>query len=174
MRDTRVRLWAAALLLALLAAGCRSSRQTVAPTPPAPEAPPVAADTVPALPQRQYTVLQFTGVVEGMTVDGQLRIAEDSAMWLSVNKIIEVGRALATADSVFLRAPLLGRDEGMDYATLNRATGVKTSLAELQEIALDENASERINALARRLGFNATVRITARRRVDRLSFPFQR
>ena len=75
-----MRLWTAALLLALLAAGCRSSRQTVAPTPPAPEAPPVVADTVPALPQRQYTVLQFTGVVEGMTVDGQLRIAEDSGL----------------------------------------------------------------------------------------------
>ena len=93
-------------------------------------------------------------------------------LWLSATKVVEVGRALATPDSLWLRAPLLGRDEAMDYAALRRATGVAITFDEMQQMLLADDAEERLNALARRLGLEATLRIKARRRVDRLTFPY--
>lgn len=156
------------LLLAALAFGaCHSSRRTaVAPLPDTTDA------TQPLPPHRTYTVVPFTAEVDGMAVSGQLRMAEDSVMWLSVNKFIEVARALATADSLFLHAPMLGYDGAMDYPTLQRHTGVKTSLREMQQMALAPDAEQRIAELAAKLGFNAKVQIGQRRQVQQLNFPY--
>lgn len=153
----------------LLAAGCHTARKATAVPEAASEA--VAAEE----PQkRTYTVLTFEGEVEGIAVDGQLRVAEDSAMWVSVTKVIEVGRAMCTPDSLWLRAPLLGRDDAMDYATLRRLTGVDISYDELQKTALAPDAEARLARLARRLGVDASVRITRRRQTEHLSFPYNK
>ena len=152
----------------LLLAGCHGTKRAARTIEP-----PAAPVEEPAAPQkRTYTVVTFDATVEGVTVNGQLRMAEDSAMWVSVSKIIEVGRAMCTPDSLWLRAPLLGRDDALDYAALRRLTGKDITFAEMQQIATADDAEERIAALARQLGFDATVRITARRRVERLSFPY--
>lgn len=156
----------AALTLAVLTAGCRSSRRVA--TPPAPPEPQAEAPA----PQRTYTVMNFSGEAEGLTVNGQLRVAQDSAMWLSVNKIFEVARALATQDSLFLRAPLLGYEVATDYADLQRRTGRKMSYADLQALALEPDAEEKISALARELGFDVKVAIGVRRQVEHLSLPY--
>lgn len=162
---------AAALLLAVLAAGCHAGRKAAAPKVPPADG---TTDTAVAveLPPRPYTVINFEATVQGLVVDGQLRLAEDSVLWLSATKVVEVGRALATPDSLWLRAPLLGRDEAMDYAALRRTTGVAITFDEMQQMLLADDAEERLNALARRLGLEATLRIKARRRVDRLTFPY--
>ena len=156
------------LAMATLSFGaCHSSRHTA--RTPQPD------DTVASrheTPKRVLSVIPFTAEVEGMAVSGQLRMAEDSVMWLTASKFIEVGRAMATADSVFLHAPLMGREEAMDYATLHRRTGVKTSLRDLQQMALAPDASQRIADLADKLGFSVTVHVGQRRQVDELSFPF--
>lgn len=157
---------AGGVLLATLLVGCRSTKKLAPATPPEP-----AVEAVAPQP-RTYTVMTFTGEVEGISVSGQLRLAQDSAMWLSVNKLIEVGRAMCTPDSLWLRAPLLGRDDAMDYATLRQLTGVTVTYDELQQTALADDAEERIARLAQRLGVAATVRITQRRQVERLSFPY--
>ncbi|MCR5445416.1 MAG: DUF4292 domain-containing protein [Bacteroidales bacterium] len=158
------------LLAVLLMVGCHSSRKA---------ARTAVADTVPAepevaveAPQRQYIVVNFEGEVEGFNVVGQLRLAEDSAMWVSVNKVIEVGRAMATPDSLWMRSSLLGRNDALDYATLRRQTGVDITFDEMQQTILADDADARLDALAHRLGVKATLRITGRRRVERLSFPY--
>ena len=162
------RLLTLALLAALLLAGCHAGRKATAPT-----VVPAAADSVatPA-PPRAYTVVNFEATVEGVGVAGQVRLAEDSVIWLSVTKLLEVGRGLATPDSLWLRSSLLGRDEAMDYATLRRLTGVEISFDEVQQMLTADDAEARLGALARRLGVAATVRITARRRVEHLTFPY--
>lgn len=153
------------LLLALLATGCHSTRKVTT----VPEAvPTVEAET----PKRNYTVLTFEGVVEGMSVNGQLRVAEDSAMWVSVTKLIEMGRAMCTPDSLWLHAPLLGHDDAMDYTSLRRRTGVDITYDEMQQCVLAPDAEERVANLARRLGFAARIRITQRRQPDHLTFPY--
>lgn len=157
------------ILTALLATGCHTSRKAT--TVPETTVTPEPEVEVPA-PQRTYTAMNFVGEVEGISVSGQLRMAEDSIMWVSVSKLIEVGRAMCTPDSLWLRAPLLGHDDAMDYATLQRLTGVTVTYDEMQQIALAPDAEERIALLAQRLGFKAKVRITQRRKMDHLTFPY--
>ena len=155
------------VLLSLLAAGCHTAKKV----PTVPEAPTVE-EVAPAV--RTYTVLTFEAEVEGIAVNGQLRVAEDSAMWVSVTKVIEMGRAMCTPDSLWLRAPLLGRDEAMDYAALRRQTGVDITFAELQQTVLAPDAEERLARMAQRLGVNAAVRITRRMHPEHLTFPYNK
>ena len=162
-------------ILLLLLAGCHGARQAAAPAiPDNPEAPEAPETPEPSSPRRTYTVLNFTGEVEGLSVSGQLRIAQDSAMWLSVNKYIEVARGLATPDSVWLRSPLLGIDRGADYGDLRQRLHRHISFADLQALALADDAEERISRLAKQLGFDATVRITRRQQVPALTFPYSK
>jgi hypothetical protein len=159
---------AGGLLLVLLLAGCSSHKKVAR----VPEVLPAVEEAAVTAPKRTYTVLTFEGVVEGVSVNGQLRVAEDSAMWVSVTKLIEVGRAMCTPDSLWLHAPLLGRDDAMDYTTLRRQTGVDITYDEMQQSVLAPDAEERVANLARRLGFAARIRITQRRQPDHLTFPY--
>lgn len=157
------------LLLSLIAVGCHTSRETAK----VPEVAPSAAEAQPPL-RRNYTVMNFEGTVEGVNMSGQFRVAEDSVMWVTVNKIIEMGRAMCTPDSLWLRAPLLGHDDALDYPALKQLTGVDITYDEMQQIALAPNAEERLSQLARRLGFEATIHITQRQRVEHLTFPYNK
>ena len=145
-----------ALGLALLLAGCRSTRQSVKVTP-SPAADTTAQVAAPA-PQREYTVMTFDAVVEGVSATGQLRVASDSAMWVAVYKLVELGRALATTDSVWVSR--MAKRE-LDYQSL-------------QAMALADDAGEQIARLAAELGMNATVSIKQRKRMERLTFPFRK
>ena len=155
--------------------GCHTVRPT-ATTPEAPAAPvePATVEETPSQPAapRTYTVINFSGVVEGISINGQLRIAEDSIMWLSINKYIEVARGLASPDSLWLRAPLLGIDDAIDYPALRKRLHRHISFADLQAIALAENADEQITQLANQMGYRADIHITRRQQVSYLSFPF--
>lgn len=156
---------------AMLMAGCHVSRKAAEPAPAAPV--PAEEPTAPTQePRRTYTVMNFTGEAEGITVAGQLRVAEDSAMWVSLTKIIEVGRAMATRDSLFLRAPMLGYDVATDYAALSRRLKRKVTYDDLQAIALSDNAEEQIGRLSEQMGFKVAVHFIRRRQVESLTFPF--
>lgn len=156
------------LLLTLMATGCHTARKAAT----APPEPISETEEVMPVPKRTYTVMTFDGMVEGISVNGQLRVAEDSVMWVSVNKLIEMGRAMCTPDSLWLRAPLLGRDDAMDYATLRRMTGVDITYDEMQQTVLAPDAEEQMRLLAQRLGIHAAIRITQRRQVEHLTFPY--
>lgn len=162
------RLIAVGVAMLLLAAGCHTSRKAVE----VQEQPPEEEVVEVVAPKRTYTVLNFEGTVEGVNVSGQLRVAEDSVMWVSVYKIIEMGRAMCTPDSLWLHAPFLGREEALDYPALRRQTGVDITYDEMQQTALAPDAEERLTRLAQRLGVRAKVRITQHRQVESLSFPY--
>lgn len=171
MRLVRINRILVALAVAVLAAGCHSSRHTTAPEPTIA----TVADTTAAVPQqRLYTVVNFTATVEGVSANGQLRVAEDSVMWLSVNKLIELGRALATPDSVWVNAPMFDKRFSGTYADLSRMAKRDVSFAQLQTIALGDDTEAQIRMLADMLGLDATVRITSRRTEPTLRFPFQK
>ena len=103
------------MLLALLAMGCRSTRQAATTTAPAT----VAA---PAAPQRQLTVITFSAIVNGFSASGQMRVAEDSVLWVSVNKLVELGRAMATPDSVWVTTTFGDHIFAGTYDDLQRLT----------------------------------------------------
>lgn len=155
------------LAAAMLLASCHSTKEvTLPPPPPSPH-----TDAAPAMPCEK-TVTNFTASVDGMSVNGQLRIANDSVMWLSITKIIELGRALATPDSVWITVPILDKHFAGTYADLSRRVKQQVDFQTLQSIANADNAEELIESLAQGMGYNARVRFISRRKVDKLSFPF--
>ncbi|MBR1549505.1 MAG: DUF4292 domain-containing protein [Bacteroidales bacterium] len=149
-------------LLALVATGCRSTRPTPAPTP-------VVTPT-----ESQYTVMTFSGTVEGISVSGQVRMEHGKVIWCSVSKFIELGRAMATPDSLWVRATMMDLDRKGDYRDLERLSGRRIAFADLEAILLSDDADERIAALGRQLGYNVQVHITRREKADRLTFPFNK
>lgn len=151
------------VLLALAATGCRSTRNvTEPPTTP-------VVETTPA-----YTVITFTGTVEGLGVSGQVRMEKGKVIWGSVSKFVELGRAMATPDSVWVRMPLMGRNQEGDYRDLERLTGNRISFADLEAILESEDAEERIAALGKRMGMSVQVKITRREKAEKLTFPFNK
>ena len=120
------------------------------------------------------SVVGFTATLEGVETVGQLRIAEDSILWVTVTKLVELGRAMATPDSVWLNAPAFGHSFAGTYPELSRMVGRRITFDMLHEIALADDAEARLARLAAELGVNASVSITSRKRVDRLTFPFRK
>lgn len=158
------------VLVALLATACHTTKPvTGVPTLPEPE--PAPAVVEPYAP-REMMVLNFTANVEGISVNGQLRMAQDSVLWVSVNKVLELGRAMATPDSVWVNAPLADKHFAGDYTDVSRRAKSDVTYAKLQAIACADDAEQQIERLARQLGFTAKVHITRRQKVDRVSFPF--
>ena len=155
------------VLAAGLLGGCWSTRQAVT-TAATGE---VAA---PAAPQRELTVTTFTAIVNGISASGQMRVAEDSVLWVSVNKLVELGRAMATQDSVWVTVNFGDRHFAGTYDDLQRLTKRYITFDDLMAVAMADDAGEQINSLAASLGFDATVYITGRRKVNRLTFPFKK
>ena len=141
----------------MLATGCRSSEKA-------------SKSSV----QREYLTMNFSGEADGLSFTGQLRMATDSVIWCNLSKFIEVGRAMATKDSVWVRIPLLGRNDAGDYRMVERVAGFRITFDELQAILLGNNTEEEIRRLAKRMGHDVTVRIKKRERVDNLTFPFNK
>lgn len=152
----------------MLLAGCCSTRQATTATPTTGE---VAA---PAAPQRELSVTTFTAIVNGVSASGQMRVAEDSVLWVSVNKLVELGRAMATQDSVWLNAPLANKDFAGTYDDLQRLTKRYITFDDLMAVAMADDAGEQISSLAASLGFEMKVYITGRRKVNKLTFPFKK
>ena len=125
-------------------------------------------------PKTEYTTITFSGEADGISFNGQLRMAKDSVIWCTFSKIIDLGRAMATHDSVWVSIPLLGKNKAGDYTMVKRLTGVNTTYDELQAILLSEDPEGGIKRLAKRMGHDVTVRIKRRERVDKLTFPFDK
>lgn len=158
------------LLLAstlLAVAACRSQRDTTA-TPDTPGTPATPAA------EARYTVISFTGTVDGISVNGQVRMAKDSLIWCSVTKLLEVGRAMATPDSVWVRSSLLGVNEAGTFSQAQRKAKTNLTFSQIQELLMSDDAEQRLAEMSSTFGHPATVRITRRQQVDRLSFPFNK
>ena len=153
----RLTIWAMGLLMAATMAGCRSTRTATAPT---------------TEPVSEYSMLRFTGTVDGMSIDGQVRREHGKVIWVSVSKLIELGRAMATPDSVWLRVPLMDRYQQGDYRDLERMAKMKVSFADLEAILESDDAERQIAELGKRFGAEVKVRITKREKTGKLSFPF--
>lgn len=143
----------------LLVAGCHSSRN-------------IGTSPTPREQEHDYTVMTFTGTANGLSVSGQVRMDRDRVIWCSVNKFIEMGRAMATPDSVWVRIPLMNRYEQKDYNDLSRMAGMPLSFGYLQETLESPDAEQRITTLAKRFGLDIQIRITRKEKAETLTFPF--
>lgn len=149
-----------AIAVCLLAAGCHCHRHAATPGPvPTPQ-----YDAV-------YRTANFSCTLAGTTVSGQLRIQQDSVIWGSVVKVVELGRVKCTPDSVIIYAKILGRCFQGDYRDVHRRFGYRTSFADLQRLLTSADADIRLEALARRFNTQAVFRLEPWKEVPETSFP---
>lgn len=136
----------AIMLVACVAlAGCRSHRHlagndaprgadtsTVAP----PNAGKPRAERLDSIAGTEYRTLManFKCSVRGIAVNGQMRLLRDSIVWVSVNKVVELGRAQATPSRVQAYLKLMGKRYDMGYGDLKRNWGIDADFATLQAL----------------------------------------
>lgn len=155
-----------------LAAGCRNHREaTRPPLPPQADSVAVEADETPLPTPPRYRTAHFNVTAQGTRVEGQLRMQPDSIIWMSATKIIELGRAMCTPDSVVVYVKVAGRCFRGSYMDVYRRFHWHTDFATLQEMLTSDNADAELEALARRFGIDATVHVGDWKEAERLTFP---
>lgn len=85
-----------------------------------------------SLQQPRYLSAPFRCSAQGHEASGLLRMATDSLIWINASKVIELGRAVATPDSVFAYVKINNTYFRGNYQDLKQATGVNTTFAQLQ------------------------------------------
>ena len=167
-------IFALTLALLILAGGCRSHKEAARNTPKndsTRHAP--STEVVPETPvyTPRYHTANFTCSAMGYSANGQLRMQEDSVIWVSATKIIELGRAKATPDSVIAFVKIAGRYFSGTYDDLYKRFHYRTSFAELQSIIKADDAEKQIAALAKKFNITATVKLEPWKEVDSTTFP---
>ena len=72
--------------------------------------------------------------VEGMTINGQIRIVHDSCIWISVNKLIEVGRIMITPKRVSGYSKILGKYYDGSYEEVRKRWGIDIDYATIEAL----------------------------------------
>ena len=121
------------LLFVALLAGCRGSRHLAESTSPE------AADStaVESVRQRTCFAANFQCDLYHVRLNGMLRMMEDSVLWVSVNKVVELGRAYLTPDSVNLYARVTQQYFRGDYNDAYRVSGYRVDYEQLQNLFLE-------------------------------------
>ena len=108
----------------IIICGCRSSKPTAEPT------------TVTETKCRcgyQWLEATFNSEVRGVNVSGILRTSCDSVIWVSISKVVELGRMKLTPDSVTIYAKVLNKAYRGTYDDIYRITNYRTSYEEIQQ-----------------------------------------
>lgn len=167
------RLSITALVLALLAltvAGCRIHREATHGTPANPNTGTNDPANPPAYVPKYYTA-NFTCTAQGVTAKGQLRLQPDSVLWASASKIIELGRARLTRDSVVVYVKVTNSCFRGTYIDLYRRFHYRTSFDEVVKMATADDAEQQIAALMSAMNLDATVKMEPWQQVATLTFP---
>lgn len=170
------------LLLALiLIAGCRS-RKEASPTKP-------QTDTTQAtvvVPNNQqsithpptptyiphYYTSNFTCSAQGFSASGQMRLQQDSVIWICATKIVELGRAMFTPDSVIVYAKVMNRCFRGNYDDLAQRFHYRTTFKQLYKHVTAEDSEKQLTTLFSRFGIDATIKMGPLKESEKLNFPF--
>ena len=156
--------------LAAMVAGCRSHRETARTAVPDEGSEEVVVPPIQSVP---YYTSKFTCTAQGMTANGQLRMQTDSIIWLSASKVIELGRARFTHDSVIIHAKITGQCFRGNYNDLYRRFNFRTDFDQLSKTltAPAPQAEKQLADIAQLLGIEATFTLQPWQKVDKLTFP---
>lgn len=125
---------------------------------------PVRLDTIINSTYRYYTA-NFSCTVQGIAVNGQIRMVSDSIIWISVNKLIEVGRAIATPSGVKGYSKLLNKYFEGSYADIRNRWGIDADFGTLEAL-LTGNCPPRCEKSKEPLREGDTVTLWYRQRTD--------
>ncbi|MDY5969748.1 MAG: DUF4292 domain-containing protein [Bacteroidales bacterium] len=82
----------------------------------------------------EYLSSNFTVSVRGINVNGVVRMHRDDKIWISVNKVFEIGRALFTQDSVFGYLKMGDKYVRCSYSDLRQALGAYVDYSTVQGV----------------------------------------
>lgn len=168
------------ILLSLAFAGCRSHKEAAG-TQPADTNTIVTTqtDTTHSTPTRptkpvnkpHYYTANFTCAAQGVTANGQLRLQKDSVIWICASKVVELGRAKFTPDSVIVYAKVMNRCFKGNYDDMYKRFRYKTTFKQLYHHVSAEDAEAQLTQLFSRFGIEADIKMEALKEVDKLTFP---
>ena len=134
-----------AVLLTLGLGACRSHRhlhQEEGPTAAGTEsqltAPPTATerlDTIQNILVGHYSA-NFSCTVNGVKVNGQIRMTQDSLIWVSLYRVIELGRVVLTPTRVQGYVKVMNQHFDGDYAEIRRRWGVDMDYGTIEALLL--------------------------------------
>jgi len=164
--NRRVSVCVALVAMMLACAGC-SSQKSVADSQQ-----PLAEEMQPTFPEAsRYYIANFTVQAMGMNANGQMRMQQDSVIWVSASKIVELGRAKVTPDSVIVYAKLMNACFRGTYEDVYNRFHWRTDFRQLSEMVTAEDAAQQIAQLAARFGITATITLEPWKRVSNTTFP---
>lgn len=100
-----------------------------------PEEKPVRLDTIQNVSFKYYTA-NFSCTVDNIEVSGQIRMTHDSVIWISVSKIIELGRVMLTPTRVQGYAKVVNKYFDGTYADLRQRYGIDIDYATMEALLL--------------------------------------
>ena len=131
-------IWLALLLMTVV--GCRSHRQLTSQQPTANSQQPTVSepekpklDTILNATYSRYSA-NFSCTVEGISVNGQIRMVHDSCIWISISKIIEVGRIMITPTRVSGYARIVDKYFDGTYDEVCRRWGIDIDYATVEAL----------------------------------------
>lgn len=166
--------------LLLLTAGCSITRKA---TPAKPEQPATSqpgtsgstsgtdSEIHREQPKKSLTN-NFTCAIQGMNVNGQLRVKEDSVIWASATKIVELGRARITQDSVVIYAKVVNRCFRGTYMDIYRRFHYRTTFDEVYKMLTAPDAETQIATLLKGFKVDAQIKLGPWKEAENLTFPF--
>lgn len=139
--ERRISTYIFILFLLTLVAGCRSHKHltddkkeaSAIVMPTATETVKPQLDTIRNAVYSRYSA-NFSCAVEGVSVNGQIRIIHDSCIWISVNKIIEVGRIMITPTRVSGYSKIAGKYYDGTYEEVRKRWGVDLDYATIEAL----------------------------------------
>lgn len=168
------------LVIILMLAGCRSHKETthtqqtdstlIVPQDTTANKPTVIKPSKPAYTPHYYTA-NFTCNAQGYSANGQMRLQNDSIIWISASKVIELGRARFTPDSVIIYAKIMNRCFRGTYADMHQQFHYLTTFKQLYSRVTAPDAEKQLATLFSRFGIEAEIKLSPMKEVGQLTFP---
>lgn len=103
----------------------------------------------------------FSCTIDGISLNGQIRLLNDSVIWVSINKVIELGRAIFTPTRARGYVKLINKYYDGDYKGIAKRWGVDMDFSTMQALLLGNRPPQCVpNSNAERHGDTVTLSCT--------------
>ena len=135
MTHNKLHITAVAMAALLVVGACKSTKQTVKPTEPTP--PPQKTATAEIRNADFKTLsLNFSTQVMDIGVSGQIRMQKDKVIWMSISKLIELGRLKLTPDSAYVVIKMKNQAFAGTYEQFQKQFGIALNFDIAQAVIL--------------------------------------
>lgn len=160
------------IALALAAAACDRNKQQ--PDEPIVSDSVTYQDLVPEAAKTnmpEFLTSSFRGEVEGISANGLIRMQRDSVIWATASKVVELGRAKLTPDSIYAYIRINGTYVASTYDEVSVKLGRNITFHKIQDV-LAAHIQDASPIVLEIMGYKARVTFSHTDSPSGLSFPF--